>query len=103
MITEKLTNINEDNIATLVDDGRFIRGQALFKRGCVEEIDIEKHRLKVVVNGTENYKVLLFFSKNLLQGECECTDSQQLDFCKHCVTTVLYAIQHIAAKMLTKK
>ena len=87
-------------LVTLAGSGAYERGYAYFLDGHVTAIESSKGHTIATVSGTRPYQVILRHADNRLDGACECPASEGIDFCKHCVATVLVLREHQVSGIL---
>jgi len=99
-----LIKIDEALLIKLAGVGAFGRGLHILEEGRVRKIESTEGSTSAIVRGNHQYDVQLRHTHRLLEGACDCPDSQGIDFCKHCVAVAL-ALQEDQAptKPITKK
>lgn len=75
----------------LAGDRVFARGEAYFRDGLVEILDIDRERVLARVSGSEEYRTELAGRGTAIGGDCSCPAFERDGFCKHLVATALAA------------
>jgi uncharacterized Zn finger protein len=99
-----LIDIDETLLIRLAGIGAFGRGLHFFEEGRVGNIESTEKSTSASVRDDHQYDVQLRHTHRMLEGACDCPDSDGIDFCKHCVAVAL-ALQegHTLIKPITKK
>ena len=99
-----MIKIDEALLIKLAGVGAFGRGLHILEEGRVRKIESTEGSTSAIVCGNHQYDVQLRHTHRLLEGACDCPDSQGIGFCKHCVAVAL-ALQEDQAptKPITKK
>lgn len=99
-----LIKIDEALLIRLAGVGAFGRGLHFFEEGRVSHIESTERSTSAIVRDDHQHDVQLRHTHRMLEGACDCPDSDGIDFCKHCVAAAL-ALQegHTQTKPITKK
>lgn len=82
----------------------FGRGLHCFEEDCVSDVDTTDKSTTAIVHGSRQYKVRLRHTHRLIEGECDCSESDGIDFCQHCVAVALALHERqMPAKSLDKR
>jgi uncharacterized Zn finger protein len=88
----------------LAGRGAFGRGVDYFDAGRVSDIESTERSTTAVVNGSQQYTVMLRHTHRHLEGACDCPASEGIEFCKHCVALALaLQVRQTDASQVDKK
>ena len=88
--------MNEALLIKLAGAGTFGRGLHCFEEGRVSIIESTDSSTAAIVRGNHQYDVRLRQSHRVLEGACDCPESDGIDFCKHCVAVALALQENLA-------
>jgi uncharacterized Zn finger protein len=60
----------------------------------VSGLDVTAEEIYAVVQGTDEYEVVLTTGEDGIEGDCDCPYGQEGAFCKHCVAVGLTVLRH---------
>lgn len=91
-----VVEINEALLIKLAGAGTFGRGLHCFEEGHVSRIETTDRSTIATVRGSRQHDVRLQHTHRMLEGTCECPDSDGIDFCEHCVAVALALQEDLA-------
>ena len=84
-----MIEIDETLLIRLAGARAFGRGLHCFEEGRISGIESTESRTTAIVHGCHQYNVRLRHTHRMLEGACDCSASDGIDFCKHCVAVAL--------------
>ncbi|SME99439.1 Uncharacterized conserved protein, contains Zn finger domain [Tistlia consotensis] len=91
MSTKRGPRFDLDTLRDLAGDRVLARGQAYFRDGLVEILDIGPGRVLARVTGSEEYRTEVTGQGRAIGGACSCPAFERDGFCKHMVAVALAA------------
>ena len=84
-----MIEIDESLLIRLAGVRAFGRGLHCFEEDRVSDVDTTDKSTTAIVHGSRQYKVRLRHTHRLIEGQCDCSESDGIEFCQHCVAVAL--------------
>lgn len=96
--------IDEKTIQNLVHQEVFEQGLDHYRQDHVQRLIIKGNTIHAhVIESSSDYKVILKHTKSQFEGSCDCPDSDNFDFCRHCVAVSLAYLARLEQKQKLAK
>jgi len=85
-----LIEIDESMLVRLAGPRAFGQGLHCFERGCVRGVVTMGTTTDALVQDVRQHTVRLRHTHRMMEGECNCDESDGIEFCQHCVAVALH-------------
>lgn len=85
-----MIEIDESLLVRLAGVRAFGQGLHCFEEGGVRDVVTTETTSNAIVQDVRPHTVCLRHSHRMMEGECDCDESDGIEFCQHCVAVALH-------------